>query len=56
MATEWDAERIRQHIREALQIAKGCVLEIIMKDVRTCAGQPNRLSEWVQIAQELTTG
>lgn len=52
----FDEQRIRREIREALEIAKDCVLEIILKDLHTVENDPVRLSRWVQIAQEETGG
>lgn len=53
---DFDEERIRRDIRETLDIAKGCVIEIILKDTHTVDGDPSRLSTWVRIAQEETGG
>lgn len=52
----FDEDRIRQDIRNTLDIAKGCVLEMILKDTHTCEHDPSRLSAWVRIAQEETGG
>ena len=52
----FDEDRIRKNIRETLDIAKGCVLEMILKDTHTCENDPSRLSAWVRIAQEETGG
>ncbi len=52
----FDEDRIRKDIRNTLDIAKGCVLEMILKDTHTCEHDPSRLSAWVRIAQEETGG
>jgi len=52
----YDPDFIRRYIRETLDIARDCVLEIIMKDVHTVDHHPERLWEWVRIAQEETGG
>ena len=52
----YSAERIRAEITETLDVAKGCVLEMIMKDTHTVENHPERLSTWVDIAQELSAG
>jgi len=49
----FDEERIRAGLREAVEIARGGVLEIIMKDTHTVNGEPHRLTRWVEIAQEV---
>jgi hypothetical protein len=56
MCGNFDPRRIRQNIRETLDIAKGCVLEMILKDTHTVDQDPSRLSTWVRIAQEETGG
>ena len=45
-------DRIRQGIREALQITKGCRVEVIMKDNHTIGNNPQNVIRWCQIAQE----
>ena len=52
----FDEDRIRQDIRNTLDITEGCVLEMILKDTHTCERDPFRLSAWVRIAQEETEG
>jgi len=48
----WNPEAARRQIRAFLRRTRGCVVEIIMKDMLTCAGQPQRLMEWAAIAKE----
>ncbi len=48
----WNPARARQEIREFLQAARGCHVELIMKDVSTVRGEPRRLWEWARIARE----
>jgi len=48
----YDPEDIRANIRRTLEVAKGCVVEMILKDTHTCNHHPERLSRWVQIAKE----
>jgi len=45
-------DRIRQGIREALQITKGCRVEVIMKDNHTIGNNPQNVIRWCRIAQE----
>mgnify|MGYP005842974945 CR=1 FL=1 len=47
-----DEELIRKSIRDIIRTAKGCVLEIIMKDNNTLGGNPNNAFDWVRIARE----
>ena len=48
----FDEHAIRADIRNTLAAAKGCTLEIIMKDVHTLNNQPHRLGRWVAMARE----
>lgn len=47
-----DKDYIRKQIRKALEITKGCVVEIIMKDNHTIGGRPENVTEWCRIAIE----
>lgn len=49
----FDEEAIRADLRHTLTVAKGCRLEIVMKDVHTLNNQPWRLPRWVEIAREV---
>jgi hypothetical protein len=48
----WNPGRARHEIRDFLQQAKGCHVELIMKDISTVRRQPQRLWEWARIAVE----
>ena len=48
----FDEDAIRADIRQTLDAAGDCRLEIIMKDVHTLNNESERLSRWVQIARE----
>jgi hypothetical protein len=52
MANPYDPVAIRQNIRSTFEIARGCAIEVILKDTHTCDYQPQRIEEWVRIAQE----
>jgi hypothetical protein len=47
---DWGA--IRSYLRRAVEICKGCCLEIIMKDNHTLANRPENAVEWVRIVRE----
>ena len=49
----WHPERARQDLREFLEKAHGCHVELIMKDISTVRRQPQRLWEWARIAREV---
>ena len=53
-ATEtWNPAQARFELQDFLEKARGCRIEIIMKDVSTVRYQPQRLWEWEKIAMEL---
>lgn len=47
-----DERAIRQKLREALEITRGCRVEIIMKDNHTLGCNPENAVRWVRIAKE----
>jgi hypothetical protein len=47
-----DEVAVRADIQATLQAARGCVLEIIMKDNHTLGRNPDNLVQWVRIARE----
>jgi hypothetical protein len=49
---DWHPERARQDLRDFLEPARGCDVELIMKDISTVRRQPQRLWEWARIAME----
>jgi hypothetical protein len=51
-APKLDQDLVRRSLREALEITRGCVVEIIMKDNHTIGGRPENLTEWCRIARE----
>jgi hypothetical protein len=49
---EFSMDLVRQNIRETLQTAKGCRVEMILKDTITVNYEPERLDTWARIARE----
>lgn len=47
-----DGDYIRKKLREALEITKGCRVEVIMKDNHTIGGNPENVTTWCRIAKE----
>jgi hypothetical protein len=43
---------VRKRIRDILNIVKGCIIEIIMKDNHTIGKNPDNVIRWTQIARE----
>ena len=48
----WHPERARGELRDFLEQARGCHVELIMKDISTVRYQPQRLWEWAAMAME----
>lgn len=47
-----DEDAARAELRHTLQVARGCPLELIMKDNHTLGHNPHNAVRWVQIARE----
>ena len=47
-----DEQVVRKRIRDILTIAKGCIIEIIMKDNHTIGNNPDNVVRWTKIARE----
>jgi len=50
---EFDTQMIRDYIKHTIDAAKGCVLEMVLKDTHTCEHHPERFDEWTRIARKL---
>jgi len=48
---QWNVEKARLH--KVLETVKGCRVEVILKDISTVRGQPQRLWEWEKMAMAL---
>lgn len=49
---EFNADLIRQTIREGLELSRDNNIEIILKDTHTCENHPERFDQWSRIARE----
>ena len=49
----FSAEKVRAYIRQALDVSRGCVMEMVLKDTHTCEHHPERFTMWTDIAQEV---
>lgn len=49
----WHPKRARQELRDFMEQARGCHVELIMKDISTVRYQPQRLWQWAEIASEV---
>jgi hypothetical protein len=46
-----DEDQARSYVRETLEAAKGCVLEIVMKDNHTIGNNPDNVINWVKVVR-----
>jgi len=53
VCTDWDPDRIRSIIRQGLAATRGCFVDIVLKDVQTLQGEPERLARWVQLVRDV---
>ena len=49
----WNPQSIKDNLIKDLKKLKGCIVEIIMKDISTVNYKPERLWEWAKIAMEV---
>jgi hypothetical protein len=49
----WDLELARKELGEALRKTRDNHVEVVLQDLHTLHGEPHRLNEWTQMAQEL---
>ncbi len=52
VCVSFQEDTVRRDLRETLEKAGDCVLEIILKDTHTVEHDPSRLARWVQLARE----
>ena len=48
----FDAAWVRTYIRDALNVSRGCIFEMILKDTFTVNRHPERFTTWADIARE----
>jgi hypothetical protein len=47
----YNPDWILEQLETSVKALKGCAFEIILEDLRTCAGHPERIAEWVALAR-----
>ncbi len=50
----WNLAQAREELVQVLEKARGCVVEVIMKDISTVRYEPQRLWAWAEMAREVT--
>lgn len=51
----YNTDMLRKEIKRTLEVTKGCIVEMILKDTHTVEYHPERINEWVDISQELAS-
>jgi len=46
-------QSIRDHLERGLQAAQGCCIQVVLQELETCDGNPQRLREWAALAKEI---
>ncbi|HGJ66625.1 TPA: hypothetical protein ENS27_14775 [bacterium] len=49
-----DLDDIKKHLEEGMKVVKNCYVQIVLRELQTLDGKPNRLKEWSTIAKEIT--
>ena len=49
----FDEDLIRNYLKHTIEVCRGGVLEIILKDTHTCEHRPERFDRWTEICREL---
>jgi hypothetical protein len=49
----WNVDLARKILKDALDKSRGCIVEVIMKDLHNCRKEPWRMWEWVKMAKQL---
>ena len=44
---------VEDYIRHTLEVTRGCVIEMVLKDTHTCEQKPERFTEWTRVAKRL---
>ena len=50
----WNPDQARRDLQEVLEKTRGCIVEVILKDISTVRYEPQRLWEWADMAAEVT--
>jgi hypothetical protein len=45
-----DLEPVRRHLEEGMRRLRGCHYQVVLRELETLRGHPNRLREWAQTA------
>jgi len=49
----FDPEWVATALREGLAACSGCHADILLKDIQTVQGEPERLKKWARLAKDI---
>ena len=49
----WDVDYARSQLRDVFEKTRGCIVEVLMKDLHEVRNEPHRMWEWVDMAMAL---
>lgn len=52
VGSNWDIDKARHELKDSLYKMKGCIVEILMKDISTVENNPQKLWNWARVAME----
>jgi len=52
LAQEFDETFIRTELEKGMRILRGKRFEVVLGDLRTCGGHPERIGRWIQLVRE----
>lgn len=50
----WDVDLARAQLRDTFEKTRGCIIEVLMKDLHEVRNEPSRMWEWVDMAMALS--
>jgi hypothetical protein len=48
-----DMTSIQKHFEEGMRIAQGCYVQIVLRELQTLNGRPERLADWAKVAKDV---
>jgi hypothetical protein len=48
-----DMTLTRKHLEEGMRIARGCYVQIVLRELQTLNGRPERLADWAKVAKDV---
>lgn len=52
LAGSWDEDEVSERLDQGMRTLRGKRFEVILGDLRTCGGHPERIGRWIQLVRE----